>query len=233
VLTYRRKLGAASQYASKAHHWLPFVFTVPMARGKALPLALGVITVNDILGVAIMERPSLIEWNAAEAAMQRAAGEFLASYSAFLSTASLLERRPWADALHPNAETSISIAQWHLAAAIREIDTIRSAGASLSRVAGGTAPKGQLPRVVRRAIEEKILVQWPEAEEIVKSLPEPFDLQDAVGALWSALLACRTALEAINLHSKARTWQLHSALSIFADTLVKGQYIAIARLGRQ
>jgi hypothetical protein len=180
-----------------------------------------------------MERPSSTKWNPAEAAMQRAAADFLASYSAFLTAASLLERRPSADALHPNAQMSISIAQWHLAAAVREIDTVHSSGTPPSRVAGEMSSNTQLPRVVTRAIEEKILVKWPGAEEIVKSLPEPFGLQDAVEAVRSALLECRTALEAINLRSKARTWQLHSALSIFADTLVKGQYIAIARLGRQ
>jgi hypothetical protein len=178
-----------------------------------------------------MERTSLTERNAAEAAMQRAAADFLASYSAFLNAASLLERRPSADAFHPNAQTSISIARWHLAVAVREIETIHFGVPPPRRmIPGGAASDAELPGVVTRAIEEKILVKWPGAEEIIQRLPKPVGLQDAVEGLRSALLACRTALDGIDLYSRGRTWQLHSALSVFADTLIKGQYIAIARL---
>jgi hypothetical protein len=87
-----------------------------------------------------------------------------------------------------------------------------------------------LPPIIKRAIEDKILTRSPEAERLVAQLPIGPSLIDIIPLLHRELSACLEAVCRVDLHSTGLLWQLHAALSAFANTMVKGQFIAIARL---
>lgn len=166
-----------------------------------------------------------------ETVLRQAASDFLASYSEFLNAASLLERRPQFSAIHPDTDRSLASTKWLLACAIRELDhVLNNSAARASTAPAEPRDARHLPPIVKRAIEDKILARSPEAERLVAQLPIGPSPIDIIPVLHRDLSTCLEAVCRVDLHSAALLWQLHAALSAFGDAMVKGQFIAIARL---
>jgi hypothetical protein len=169
---------------------------------------------------------------ASETILQQAASDFLSSYSEFLNAASLLERRPQSKAIHPDTNRSLAASRWLLARAISELGRVLAVtpAAQENLVAAESRASPTLPSIVARAIGDKILTQWPEAERLLVALPAIHSASDVIPVLQRELSVCEEAVSHVDVHSSALSWQLHTALSAFTDALVKGQYIAIAKL---
>jgi hypothetical protein len=167
-----------------------------------------------------------------EAILQQVASDFLLSYSEFLNAASLLERRPRPNAIHPDTDRSLTTTRWLLTRAIEELDRIEL---PVRTAAEDPAPSDRkvikpLPPIVSRAIEGNILTRWPKAESLLSALPTQYGLTDLVPLMHRELCVCLEAVSRVDVHSKSLLWQLHTALSRFTDAMVKGQFIAIGRL---
>jgi hypothetical protein len=170
--------------------------------------------------------------NLIEEAIHEVAADFHLSFGELLFTASLLERRPCPDTIHPEANQSLKAAGWHLLTAITKLDHVLVALTATGATPSAKARIQTLPRIISRAIERKILVRLPSAERLVAELPADHSLNDIVSLIKRELIACREALDRIDLNSSGLSMQLHSALSVFTDAMVKGQYVAILRLDR-
>jgi hypothetical protein len=169
---------------------------------------------------------------AKEAILQQVAADFLSSYSEFLNAASLIEQRPHPGMLHPDTNRSLAATRWLLTRAIEGLDRIEP---PVRTPAGDPAPSDRkatksLPPIVSRAIEDKILTRWPEAENLLCALPTQYGSTDLAPLLQQELCVCLEAVSHVDVHSTALLWQLQTALSRFTDAMVKGQFIAIGRL---
>lgn len=167
---------------------------------------------------------------AKEAILQQVASDFLSSYSEFLNAASLIERRPKSNAIHPDTGRSLAATRWLLARAIGGLDRIAPAGKPAAAASPASDRKAALPPVVKRAVEARILTRWPEAERLVAGLPAQYGLTELVPVLRRELSVCLEAVSRVDVQSGSLLWQLHAALSRFTDAMVKGQFVAIGRL---
>ena len=160
--------------------------------------------------------------------IQAAASDFLASFSELLLASSLLERRPNDMAENPDIDKSIGKAKWHLLAAIVIFDHLSGAieVAAESRGSTGQERRTGVPSLVAEAVRRGLLVDCPPAATLVSKVISAHNLKEVIPAFRSELVSCRDAIDRIDLRSSRVVVQLHTALTAYANSMIKGQHVA-------